>query len=424
MPGKLIEGHADIEAACDKCHVRFRKNEQPGLCLDCHKPIAADVRQHTGYHGQLKSTECRSCHTEHKGREARIVVLDERKFDHRQTDFPLLGKHQGKSCNSCHKPGRKFRQAATECVACHKTDDKHRGNLGARCDNCHSVDNWKNARFDHGKTRFPLRQAHARAGCSDCHVDQKYENTPRECNSCHKRDDAHKGHYGPKCESCHQEGDWKTPSFRHDRDTRFSLLGRHRPVKCESCHRSPIYREKLATRCVACHRNDDPHKNTLGDKCDKCHTENNWKGSRFDHERDTRFPLLHKHGEAKCTACHKDSGMRDKLSVKCVSCHEADDRKKGHQGLFGEACETCHSEKSFKPSHFRHDKDIAFALTGKHRKTKCESCHKTALYVTRTDSACYACHKNDDIHFGTYDLRCETCHSPEDWRKIIKKNAP
>jgi len=39
MPGKLIQGHAKYEEQCKKCHSRFEKGHQAGLCLDCHKKV-------------------------------------------------------------------------------------------------------------------------------------------------------------------------------------------------------------------------------------------------------------------------------------------------------------------------------------------------------------------------------------------------
>ena len=44
MPGKVIAGHAKFEQECANCHVKFDKAAQDGLCLDCHKEVARDVR--------------------------------------------------------------------------------------------------------------------------------------------------------------------------------------------------------------------------------------------------------------------------------------------------------------------------------------------------------------------------------------------
>ena len=428
MPGPVIQGHADLEAACQNCHIRFDRAAQSNLCLDCHKPVAADVRAGTGYHGRLKQRECRSCHTDHKGRGAKIVHLDEAKFDHAMTDFPLRGKHRGRNCISCHRAKAKFSQAPGDCAACHKKDDKHRNGLGPKCENCHNETTWKEARFDHAKTKFPLRLGHADAGikCTDCHIDNKFVDTPRECVACHRKvdlQDGHKGHFGTRCDSCHNEGDWKVSTFRHDRDTHFALLDRHRTTKCGSCHRAPLYKEKTPTRCVACHRGDDNekgHRGSLGDKCDKCHNAKGWKGTSFEHDRDTKFPLREKHKAAKCDSCHKDPGMREKLPQKCAACHEREDRDKGHKGNYGDKCETCHNEKGFKPSIFDHGRDTPFVLAGKHFKLSCASCHRGPLYRTKTEGRCHACHEKEDVHFGSFDLQCDKCHVADDWRKVKK----
>jgi hypothetical protein len=41
-PGNVIEGHAKVEGDCQKCHVRFDRAAQDGLCLDCHKEVGRD----------------------------------------------------------------------------------------------------------------------------------------------------------------------------------------------------------------------------------------------------------------------------------------------------------------------------------------------------------------------------------------------
>src|SRR5207244_3379948 len=119
------------------CHVRFRKAAQDKLCLDCHKEVAKDVSAKSGMHGRIRIEACRSCHTEHKGREASIAPFEEKKFDHKATDFELRDAHRPLECRSCHAAGKKFRDAPGDCNGCHRKDDKHEGSLGSRCDNCH-----------------------------------------------------------------------------------------------------------------------------------------------------------------------------------------------------------------------------------------------------------------------------------------------
>lgn len=114
-PGDLIRGHAKWDDDCSQCHVRFDRAAQNERCMACHKDIGADMRQRTGWHGRQKAQPCRSCHTDHKGRGARVVDFDPRRFDHAQTDWALRGKHQQTECSKCHPVGRKYAQAPDDC---------------------------------------------------------------------------------------------------------------------------------------------------------------------------------------------------------------------------------------------------------------------------------------------------------------------
>ncbi|MFQ5559536.1 MAG: cytochrome c3 family protein, partial [Nitrospinota bacterium] len=97
MPGKLNSGHARYEEDCRKCHSSFKKNApQRLLCLDCHKKVAKDIDEKTGFHGRnskIEQNECNHCHTEHKGRSFDIMVFDRDLFNHEITDFLLKGRH-------------------------------------------------------------------------------------------------------------------------------------------------------------------------------------------------------------------------------------------------------------------------------------------------------------------------------------------
>jgi len=64
----------------------------------------------------------------------------------------------------------------------------------------------KAERFDHSKTRFPLAGKHLKVACEKCHTKALRE-TPRECDTCHKKDDVHRGRR-PDCAKCHVPTDW------------------------------------------------------------------------------------------------------------------------------------------------------------------------------------------------------------------------
>lgn len=417
MPGKVIQGHRKWEDDCQKCHKRFDKEGQNQLCKDCHKEITKDVTQKMGFHGRLKAgRDCSECHTEHKGRAAKIAPINEKTFKHAQTDFELKGMHADvkTECKDCHKPNIKYRDAPKACNACHKKDDKHEGTLGVSCENCHSEKNWKDTKetFDHNKTKFALEGRHADVKCADCHLSKKYREAPKDCYSCHKKDDKHKGVFGTKCANCHTAKDWKEVTFDHDKDTKYVLRGKHQSTKCESCHKPSAASLKLPTSCISCHRADDKHEGTLGDRCEKCHSEKSWSSTPdFNHD-DTKFPLRDKHKAAKCQTCHKN-GIKEKLPLLCNDCHHSDDK---HKGNFGTKCETCHTEKDWKnAAKFDHDRDTKYRLLDKHKTVKCESCHKGDLYRDKLKSTCIACHKQDDKHKGQEGDRCEDCHTEKSW---------
>jgi len=440
MPGKVITGHAKYENDCQNCHVRFAKEAQSGLCLDCHKDVAADVKARAGFHGRIKQQPCKECHTDHEGRDARIVILDEKAFDHKLSDFVLRGKHEKVKCADCHKPGAKHRTAPLTCVGCHRKDDEkkgHKGSLGEKCEDCHNERDWKETKFDHGKTKFALLGKHIDVVCKDCHVvagKPVYKDLPMNCFACHRKDDyqkapkGHRGLFGEKCDTCHNEKDWKTSHFNHEREGKYALKGKHQTTRCEACHLVNPYKEELKTTCITCHRKDDEkkgHKGSLGTKCEECHNERSWKETRFDHDK-TRFPLLGKHVDTACKDCHVVGGKQvyKDLAMTCVACHRKDDQgAKAHKGRYGEKCETCHSEKKWTDIRFDHDRDTKYVLKDKHRPVKCDSCHTgqaaNALYKDKLQTTCVSCHRQDDQkkgHKGKLGNACEQCHNEKEWK--------
>lgn len=418
MPGDVIKGHAKEEENCEKCHKKFDKGAQSRLCADCHKEVGKDIAEKRGYHGRLdENKECKECHSDHKGRDAKIAEFDHAKFDHIKTDYPLKGAHQKEKvkCTDCHKPGKKYRDAPSYCNDCHKKDDKHKGGLGTDCAKCHVEKDWKSTGFDHNKTKFKLLGKHEEVKCAKCHIDNKFKDTPMLCNSCHKKDDKHKGKLGPKCETCHSEKSWKEILFDHDKKTKYPLLGKHKEVKCDKCHIDNKFKDTPKI-CSSCHKKDDDkaHKGKFGPKCETCHIEKDWKEITFDHDKATKYPLLGKHKPAKCVACHKGDLYKDKLPTKCNSCHEKDDK---HKGNFGPKCESCHVEKDWKEVFFDHDKQTKYPLLGKHKQAKCAGCHKGDLYTDKLQKDCFSCHDKDDKHKGQEGRKCESCHDEQIWTK-------
>lgn len=421
MPGPLIEGHAKLENNCASCHQAFKKAAQAGLCMSCHKDVAADRQQQRGYHGlraDARASDCKACHTEHKGRGFSIVQLDRETFDHKHTNFVLHGAHQAVACAGCHTAGKRFRAAETACAACHGKADPHKGRLGEKCEGCHSEQSWRHTKpFDHSKTRFALEGAHAKVACASCHAGEKYKGTAQACVACHAIQDVHQGSRGTKCESCHGAKTWKAPRFDHAKATRFPLLGAHASAKCESCHKGNVYREKLSTACVACHGSVDPHKGQLGRQCARCHNETGWRRKvAFDHDL-TRFPLVGLHATVTCEACHKSPSFKDAPRA-CQSCHQ--DRH--HAGRVGAACALCHNPNGWRHWRFEHDRQTPFPLTGAHKGLDCHACHRAKAGARVVlDRNCFGCHAADDAHQGGFGRNCETCHSTASFRQAAPR---
>lgn len=416
MPGPVIEGHADTEADCRSCHVAFSRERQRTLCLDCHEDVGADIKAGEGFHGRdpsAREDKCASCHTDHEGRDADIIGLDEQAFDHERTDFVLIGAHLEAECADCHEPAEKFREAATTCYACHQDDDEHEGGLGEDCADCHKPTEWTDTSFDHeAETGYALLGGHADVPCLSCHVDHQYKDTSAECYSCHRDDDEHDGLNGTDCAYCHVVRNWQDLLFDHARETEFPLLGRHEEIACGDCHTGNKFEVELDSQCIACHRDDDEHEGRNGEACGDCHNTSDWAESLFDHDRETGFALLGKHAEIVCADCHTGPVHEVKLESECIACHRDDDE---HQGEQGEACGDCHNAQGWTVA-VRFDHDLtSFPLLGLHQDAACTDCHESKRF-REAPEACVDCHRDDDEHEATLGPDCADCHNPAGWK--------
>lgn len=411
MPGPVIEDHAKIEGECGKCHDPFDATAQRARCLDCHEEVAADLDAQRGFHGLnpgSKSADCRSCHPEHRGRDFDATGLDPHTFLHRWTDYPLRGAHARTPCASCHLPGKPWREAPADCVSCHRDDDAHQGRLGKDCGKCHGEDAFAKAKFSHDETDFPLQGRHADVACALCHPGQRYQDTARDCHSCHRMDDAHRGRFGKDCATCHTPKGFEHARFDHSR-TDFPLKGRHDEIACEACHTGPLHAQELPTTCIGCHRSDDTHQGRNGKDCGRCHGNEDWRSARFDHDR-TDFPLRGAHEPLRCETCHTGP-LDQQLPTSCNACHGKDDV---HRGQEGSRCEGCHGVQAWhRDLFFEHDL-TSFPLLGLHAVVACEQCHAGPTFRD-AETGCVTCHASDDAHDMRLGPDCAECHNPNGW---------
>ncbi len=287
-----LEGnHATV--ACNLCHkngaswvlTRFQK------CSDCH----ADF--HKGeFTKTLHPEKCESCHTVQGFLPANFGVKE-----HRQTRFPLKDAHLAIPCAACHTSTsdvhgevikRKFKFASLDCIACHA--DPHQGQVDkyktkSGCLSCHTGASWKEVKFDHGLTGYPLTGRHVKVECQACHTGSfafktssgnrlmipDFAQRRQHCFECHA--DKHQGQFQEKlkkdgrvvvtCERCHTTTDWYAELFNHDTQSRFKLEGAHEKARCEACHKTQISAGKsyvlykpINAECRTCHGDSVPVK--------------------------------------------------------------------------------------------------------------------------------------------------------------------
>lgn len=337
---KLTGAHQKVE--CIGCHKTEMKNGKEfqtfnGIpfqnCNSCHKDV------HNGSFGQ----NCSSCHIT-----ASFKQINNSAFDHSRTKFPLIGKHKSVGCNKCHKAPSGYKMKFALCTDCHT--DFHKAqfvveNQTQNCIDCHSENGFRPSSFTverHNKSKFQITGSHLATPCESCHYQQTnwvFKGIRLECINCHKNihEKELKIEYLPenKCEFCHQTESWNTINFDHSK-TSFPLLGKHSSVNCGSCHRktenkkSSIIFSSLKKECESCHK--DVHEGQFKvegiSDCSRCHSFENWKPEKFDHNK-LEFSLEGAHKNVACSKCHptvEKNGItfiKFKLEdFKCATCHK------------------------------------------------------------------------------------------------------
>ncbi|MCS7053351.1 MAG: cytochrome C [Ignavibacterium sp.] len=443
-PGDLSNAHSKLEGLknCIKCH-----NPGKGLsnqkCLDCHQSIKEKIKLNKGYHSssEVKNKNCWQCHSEHHGRDFRLINFNEKEFKHEKAGFPLEGKHNKLLCKDCHntrfiidkniKKEKTFLGLSQDCKNCHK--DVHLGSAKENCSICHNSENFTNIKqFDHNKTGFDLIGSHKNIKCVKCHLKEQLNNETiiifskiksGNCTNCHR--DIHNGKFGNNCLKCHNQESFLSinkVNFDHSK-TRFELLGKHKNVNCNQCHKQKLSDKPKFEKCNFCH--SDYHNgqlNKYGD-CKECHNEYGFSPSLFSLEKHnkTKFPLLGSHINVECNKCHYVNQSWNFVfnNLSCESCHRNihGDEIKSIDSK-DDLCINCHNSYSWDLIGFDHN-STKFKLSGKHLETNCKNCHfknQTWNFKSITQD-CLSCHSdNHNKQFSSND--CNNCHSFDDWTAI------
>ncbi len=413
---------AHKEINCLECHEKTVKNNLEfqvfsGLAFDDCKVC------HGNPHASSFGVRCSTCHTE----TSFSTFTGANIFNHGSTDFELKGSHQKINCFDCHDinvaANNIFQDnigiTESQCMACHA--DKHEGNFGQNCIDCHNEEDFLNIKsielFNHDLTDYPLTGKHEIVDCKKCHNEKYTEAIDfSSCNACH--DDYHQGEFinnqvSPDCVECHSlEHGFSYTLYTLDRHqtSNFPLDGAHLATPCFACHVGEDHWSfrNIGTTCVDCH--DDLHAGFINEKfypenrCESCHTIESWRKTTFDHDN-TSWPLVGQHTAVNCRACHFELDLNNRilkqtfhpLETNCIACH-----KNIHGGQFEidgvTICARCHDTNSWMPNQFDHN-ITAFPLEGKHTEITCAACHNYS--------------KGDDQHVVNYKIErfeCIDCH--------------
>jgi hypothetical protein len=452
-------------AKCTACHAKAGKNP-PSAKASGPIPTGTDGLAKLTFRYPAWAFDCTPCHENVHGTSlfgtkacklchSAKVEWPKVNFDHnKRTKFPLEGAHEHKAtCESCHKKDEKHAPERA-CIACHP--DKHNGRFAAfkgpgtngqaDCNTCHTANVWKpENKFDHAKnTRFPLTAAHAGADCRACHRGkgptewEHLENLITKmpggkglavaCMGCHQHENVHQKQYkNEDCLGCHFPGQLPRKgkmlanpqvSEAHAPNGKFPLTEGHKNVDCTKCHPGNKFEnfKGAPPQCgPTCHP-DELHKGSLGDKCMTCHKGGKWEARNFDHDRDTKWPLVGNHKDVLCDSCHprRDFAANRGKSRTCYNCHKKDD---AHSGELGTHCENCHIPDGTVIFEHNDPKMSDWPLNGKHYSVECNKCH-TSIRFRPTPRECNGCHGEPTVHKGQLGTLCARCHEEQGWKTI------
>ena len=370
------------------------------------------------------------------------------------------------NCTKCHDLGNKVTRE--KCLDCHK--EIKTGIISKKgfhaseeviskdcytCHNDHHGLNFKMVRFDkttfnHLKTGFELKGAHAKEDCKGCNCNachkpafikdpevkkrnSTYLGLSRECLSCHE--DFHKGKMSANCLNCHAFDTFKKATGFDHNTTKYSLLGKHKTVSCEKCHKPTLvngkseihYEGLLFNNCTNCHK--DVHEDKFGQNCIKCHSEESFKiikeNGNFNHDK-TDFKLLGKHQALDCKKCHKKNLIDPIKSDHCNDCHTDYHKNEFSKNGVLPDCDQCHDNKGFTETLYTIEKHnlSRFKLEGAHLATPCISCHKKQETWTfmKIGMVCVDCHQNKHKGFIRDKFypneQCTKCHTVNNWKVL------
>lgn len=210
---------AHQKVSCKACHATDFRAGIPSSCAGCHRDA----------HAAEFGTRCESCHQEQSWRATFSIE------DHRQTSFPLTGRHATLPCESCHatQKDRTFGRATVDCVGCHLNDFQRTAFAGINhtafafgqdCKSCHDTWRFTGARYPHHDDCFQTTGGpHAGIRCLGCHSSLSGAAPSGTCNTA-----------TAACTACHAHDQAPTDAIHLPRN----IPGyQYKDAKCFTCHK-------------------------------------------------------------------------------------------------------------------------------------------------------------------------------------------
>lgn len=205
--------------SCESCHADAPDGRFAPIDADCYACHAPDYHQAAFDHAAAGfPTTCESCH-------GTLTFSTVGGFDHVTFSggFALVGAHTRLACGACHQ-GADFSvpwspAGENDCYACHAQDHEQvHPSFPTTCTQCHTVQTWQGATFDHDPL-FPIfsgRHAGEWNSCQSCHIQQGTFEV-FSCLNCHahrrdRMDDKHEdvpgyAYESQSCFACHPTGE-------------------------------------------------------------------------------------------------------------------------------------------------------------------------------------------------------------------------
>lgn len=404
------------EGPCETCHnltswkrvtykhqdASFDQGMHPLVgCAMCHTegealPTGGCKTCHDAPHGGWN--ECRNCHIPIAWRITKPAPSGH---------LSLKGGHSDLICQDCHKAPTEPAVPRT-CTNCHGTNH---GGL-TTCQHCHDPSlGWGKPKADFDHDEFFVRKGiHAKLKCGQCHPNDRFAGTPRECVGCHGV------HHGglTQCGNCHTptaSKGFKFTTFVHS--SVFQLEGKHLDAynagHCSGCHPSNKFAIVAGTKCVSCHKSGNPNTTPPGSphgssvsNCKTCHTPLGFSFSNLLTPYQAHpIALGGEHADRPCTLCHTSLVFTSPTKT-CVTCHSAGSTNPPgipHVGPL--ACLDCHTPTTWSHTHFTHPEISGFGFISPHNMlefggypTGCVNCHPSSTAVVDfTTASCDTCHK-------------------------------